>query len=256
MRNWSPIRFAHDVQVSIEGVAWRWPLSVQPGELAPFELTGLDLDAPSMAEDLKVEARLRDESDVSRAFDFDCSPPWFEGNASDLAGLVPDVVYDTLPQQGRHAMAAAFGFRVRRHTRRHRDPVVEVYYCADIYRDIASRPDWEYDRQPITIDDLRAYVAFIDYSGQVIEIRQLTVFTEYFVDDEDGNSKIRPQIITSVPDERVFDSESHRSSRARVDAFAAPDIGDIDDGFIRSASWVLWIGAAHELSSVTPTSDG
>ena len=195
MRNWSPIRFAHDVQVSIEGVAWRWPLSVQPGELAPFELTGLDLDAPSMAEDLKVEARLRDESDVSRAFDFDCSPPWFEGNASDLAGLVPDVVYDTLPQQGRHAM---------------------VYYCADIYRDIASRPDWEYDRQPITIDDLRAYVAFIDYSGQVIEIRQLTVFTEYFVDDEDGNSKIRPQIITSVPDERVFDSESHRSSRARV----------------------------------------
>lgn len=235
VRNWSPTRFAYEVHVSIDGAAWRWPLSVQPGELAPFELTSLGLDAPPKAEDLEVRARLRDESDLSRAFDFGCSPPWFEGNADDLRFRVPDVVYDTLPPQGRHAM---------------------VYYCADADSSIASRPDWEDDLRPVTIDDLRSYVAFIDYSGKVIEIRQLTVFTEYFVDDEDGSSKARTQVINAIPDVRVFDGESRWSSSARV-AFAAPDIGDSDDGWIRSASWVLWLGGAHQpLAELLSRSNG
>lgn len=221
VRNWSPTQFAYEVSVSINGVSWRWPLSIQPGELAPFELAGLALDVSPTAGELEVEARLREDADLSRAFDFSCSPPWFEGNAKDLSGLVPDVVYEALPQQGRHAMG---------------------YYCAYLNRFVASRPDWEHDEQPIEIDDMRSYVAFIDHSGSVIELRELTLFTEYYVDGQDG--KITPETITSIPDESVFDGKSYRSSTVHV-AFAVPDIGEADDEWLRSAGWVAWIGGAH-----------
>ncbi len=223
VRNWSPTRFAYNLRASLSGSSWRWPLSVQPGELAPFELTGLAFDETPAAEDIIVEAELRDDADLSRAFDYWCSPHWFEGNAHDLSGRVPDIVYMTLPQDGRHAMA---------------------YYCAELDRHAASHPDWKYDKEPVVIDDLRSYVAFLDYSGQVIEIRQLVTFTEYYVDDEDGNSRIRTELINSVPYENAHGWTQSGPPHAWV-AFAAPDVGDSDDGFIHSAQWVLWLGGAH-----------
>lgn len=216
VRNLSPTRFAHSVQVSLGDAAWRWPLSMQPGEIAPFELTGLSLAQQPSAGDLRVEAEMRDETDLSRAFNFSCSPPWFEGNATDLSGLVPDGVYETLPPSGNYILG---------------------YYCAYPDTSITSRPDWGDRQQAIEIEDLRSYVAFLEYGGQVIEIRELVTFTEYYIEGQDG--RITPEVITSIPDESIFEGRNYRSSYAFV-AFAA-----VNGTAELPANWVVWIGGAH-----------
>lgn len=220
VRNGSPRRFAYKLQVSLSGAVWQWPLSIQPGELAPFALTGLALEETPSAQEISIDVELRDDADVSRAFDFGCSPHWFGGNAYDLEFLVPDVVFETLPRGGLHTLAL---------------------YCADPNRRISSHPDWEGDNEPVHIGDLRSYVAFIDYSGRVLEVRKLITFTEYYT-DQGGKDPL--EVITSIPSERVIADKNYRSSRVLV-AFAAPNLGSSQDDFIHSAQWVLWIGGSH-----------
>lgn len=216
VRNWSPTRFAYGVQVSVGDAQWQWPLSIQPGEIAPFELTGLSLAHSPPIEELMVVAQMRDEADISRAFDFRCSPPWFEGNADDLEFDVPGIVHDTLPRQGRHLLA---------------------FYCADVNRYISSRPDWQDDQQPVTVENLRSYVAFMEYDGTVLDIRELVIFTEYYPDEP--GAKIIKEVITGIPNERVIAGETHRSSRARLSFAAASGEDHLP------ANWIVWIGGAH-----------
>lgn len=216
VRNWSPSQFAYGVQVSLGDAVWQWPLSIQPGERAPFQLDGLTLSEIPDVENLSVEARMRDEADLSRAFDFGCSPPWFHGNASDFTHRVPDAVYETLPPGGTHPM---------------------VLYCADANRHISSLPDAEHDNEPVVIDNLHSYVALM-LRGHVIEIRKLITFTEYYTTE---GGKIPRQVITGIPSERVIDGKSHRSSRALV-AFAASHGADNEH-----TGWIIWIGGAHNI---------
>ena len=215
VRNWSSTQFAYGVQVSLGDAVWRWPLSIQPGERAPFQLDGLTLSEAPGVEELSVEARMRDEADLSRAFDFGCSPPWFHGNASDLVHRVPEAVFETLPADGTHPM---------------------VLYCADLNWYISSRPDGEHDSEPVLIDDLHSYVALLQ-RGRVLEIRQLVTFAEYYT-AEGGN--IPRQVITGIPSELFIDGKIHRSSRALV-ALAASHGADNEH-----AGWIVWIGGAHE----------
>lgn len=42
VRNWSRTLWAYGVAVTADGRSWHWPLSVQPGEVAPFEIDGWD----------------------------------------------------------------------------------------------------------------------------------------------------------------------------------------------------------------------
>ena len=68
VRNWSRRLWAYEVTVSAGEHAFSWPLSVQPGEVAPFEIGGWD--GPTDPEQIQftVDAEMSWHTDPSRAF--------------------------------------------------------------------------------------------------------------------------------------------------------------------------------------------
>ena len=70
IRNWSRELWAYDVTVTAEGRSFQWPLSVQPGELAPFEIEDWAGAADPARIDIAVAAEMALAADLSRSFFF------------------------------------------------------------------------------------------------------------------------------------------------------------------------------------------
>ncbi len=70
VRNWSRELWAYDVAVTAEGRSFEWPLSVQPGELAPFEIGDWAGATDPARIDIAIAAELALVADLSRAFFF------------------------------------------------------------------------------------------------------------------------------------------------------------------------------------------
>ncbi|WP_419551636.1 hypothetical protein [Candidatus Poriferisodalis sp.] len=68
MRNWSRHLWAYGLTVSAGGREFVWPLSVQPGEIAPFEIHGWDGPTDPDLIELSVLAEMSWHADLSRAF--------------------------------------------------------------------------------------------------------------------------------------------------------------------------------------------
>lgn len=74
MRNWSRTLWAYGVTVSAGGKSWQWPLSIQPGEVAPFEIDGWDGSEEPEHIGLDVTAHMSPKMDLSRAYLWDGTP--------------------------------------------------------------------------------------------------------------------------------------------------------------------------------------
>ena len=70
VRNWSRTRWAYGTVVVAGGVEWVWPLSIQPGEMAPFEIKNWHGPSDPSLIDFSVMAEMSDEADLSRAWFF------------------------------------------------------------------------------------------------------------------------------------------------------------------------------------------
>ncbi len=70
VRNWSRSLWAYGAVVSADGREWAWPLSIQPGETAPFEIGGWDGPADAALIDFAVTAEMSNDADLSRAWFF------------------------------------------------------------------------------------------------------------------------------------------------------------------------------------------
>ena len=70
VQNLSDTLWARDVTVAAGDKKWVWPLTVQPGEVAPFEIEGWTGTTDSAAVDLQVTATLSTTIDISRALQF------------------------------------------------------------------------------------------------------------------------------------------------------------------------------------------
>ena len=68
VRNWSRHRWAYGVTVTAGGGEFSWPLSIQPGEVAPFEIYGWDGPADPGLIDIGIEADMSWHTDPSRAW--------------------------------------------------------------------------------------------------------------------------------------------------------------------------------------------
>ena len=68
VRNWSRTLWAYDVLVTGAGKSWQWPLSIQPGEVAPFAIE--DWDGPEDPErtGITVMAHMSPKVDLSRSY--------------------------------------------------------------------------------------------------------------------------------------------------------------------------------------------
>lgn len=92
MRNWSRRLWAYGVTVTADSHDFEWPLSMQPGEIAPFEIAGWDGPADAGRIEFQVAANMSHHADPSRAFEF-MGPFHFEIGA-DTRREMPDAVRD------------------------------------------------------------------------------------------------------------------------------------------------------------------
>lgn len=227
MRNWSRRLWAYGATVHVGSVSWTWPLSMQPGELAPFEIA-VGGSYPDVADvPILVTAELVAEADLSRNWGISGTNGSLHGNAhsADLQGVVPESVLGTLPQQGHHLLVPSFA----------------GWGGAQSHRSI---PGSDTGYVP-GIDDLRAYAAFIEkprvdqlgrpvlnegqHVAAVIDVKRLIIYGAL----ADGGSA---------------EIDRYPLARIRPDwlgnrlwtLFAVPEPERMD--------WLMWIGAAHPAS--------
>jgi len=152
--NTSAELFATDVTVSVKGipagVSWRVPLTVQPGETAPFQIRGLGDIRPLGVDDLAVDSRLSDNVDVERSVLVTGSPGAWYGTAHDFPGLKGLVA--ELPQ-------GEFEYF---------ETLLEV-------AEPTSHPSLAAEVRALVIEKPTAYVAFFDEEGSVLGVAELEV---------------------------------------------------------------------------------
>ena len=173
VHNLSRTLYARDVVVtarpagSAEGLSWRWPLTVQPGERAPFEIEGWQAGADPAMVDLSVAAAMSADVNISRAI-----PLRGGGMGSYLEGSDWDGAYSPdylaavaeLPPGSAYLIISASSLVV-----------------PDSHPELASQISSH------TIDDLRVYVAFFD-DGRVIDLVRLKAIGRVSYRNNDNTS--------------------------------------------------------------------
>ena len=66
VRNWSRELWAYGSVVTADGQSWHWPLSIQPGEVAPFEIEDWDGPADPARIRFEVAAEMSNDADLTR----------------------------------------------------------------------------------------------------------------------------------------------------------------------------------------------
>lgn len=163
VQNLSENMWARDVTVAAGDKRWDWPLTVQPGEVAPFEIEGWTGTTDPAAIDLQVTATLSTTVDVSRALLFQ-GGYGFKGTWDEyIASQFPDFAVPEPPDG-------------------------EFYYTQAVVRVKAptSHPSLANQVMTQTINDLRAYVAFMESgpprgvvtTDRVLKVIQATTYDE------------------------------------------------------------------------------
>lgn len=212
VRNWSRTLWAYGVTVTAEGSVWRWPLSVQPGETAPFEIVGWDSPAVPDPASVAVTAQMSPYADLTRAFEFDWATPWSSKHEPEHKPTMPPEVEATFPAEEDYYGQSYHWHLVSGPV----PPLAELW----------SHPSVNERLVGAEIEDLRAYVAYHNGgSGQVIGIERLHVIGF-------------EEIIDRVP---YFHSDSPDAPQYGVwITFDTPH-----DPYGNSDLYTVWLGGAH-----------
>ncbi|WP_419907651.1 hypothetical protein [Candidatus Poriferisodalis sp.] len=154
VRNWSRQLWAYDMTVIAEDLSFMWPLSIQPGEVAPFEIAGWSASADPKQIEFAVTAEMSLHADMSRAFRAGHRPTlWAQ---PETRRLLPAGLRDSHP-----GLTADVGV----------DSVSLGIVAAEFVLDApASHPSLSDDIDDPVIGDLRAYGAVFDSQGRVVEL--------------------------------------------------------------------------------------
>ena len=231
VRNWSWRYWAYDVTVAADGHQFAWPLSVQPGEVAPFKIHGWDGPADPEQIAFDIEADLSWHADPSRAFksfggtDLAAFPNHERVFSEYVRASYPEVTAD-VPVGARPILTAVSDMLV------YLPPPSRLSWDDDVARLVAGR-------------DLSGYGALVDSHGRVIDVGPAHVYLADY-EQEPG----RPQDILFVG----FDIyaqlayEDHEWGEPGGELSSQVNyIGQQDgvQGGILHGGYVLWVGAAH-----------
>ena len=178
IQNRSRTLWARDATVAAGGQQWRWPLTMQPEETAPFEIQNWAGTTDPAAINLTVTADLTPTVDISRAIAFAVTHYWYGTwneylNQRFPASAVPD------PPTG------TFGYT---------EAAMEV-------RVPTSHPQLASQINTQTVDDLRAYVAFFEDpdpgAGPPIKVTDVVQITPY---EYIWETPIKTFEVTRLPD--------------------------------------------------------
>lgn len=230
VRNWSRNLFAYGTTVTADGRSWRWPLSVQPGETAPFEIEGWDGPVEPGQIRFTVDAEMSPEIDISRSWFIDYPHQARKHNAQSLRRFgYTDAVVERVPATGSFA-----------------------FYPSQIYWELEppsrDRPlvrnnlfdYWD----KVNIKDLRAYAVDLDdQHGRVLEVKRLPVYAEEHKDAVriDGKETTRWVLASSYPHAATADA----AGRTYIDV-NLHIIWHIEfDHPYEIGNRLIWVGGAH-----------
>lgn len=209
VRNLSRTRFAYGLVVRLGGQEWAWPLSVQPGELAPFEIEGWITNEEPLPSEFVASAEMSTDVDLSRQFQF--HEMWQRGiiERGDFADYLPDSAIDELPT----------------------GTEVATFLTANLIA-ASSHPSlaelsWNLEAFP-----LAAYIGWVRSDGSIADVRRTAVSGYDDFIDNDGASQTRPFEVNQ------FDSSV---TGGYVNLAFAPDPRDSPHG-----GYLLWVGGVFE----------
>ena len=165
VQNRSAALFAREVTVALGGHSWVFPLTVQPGEVAPFVVGAGAVSALPERSEIKVGAAMSPLPDLSRSF---FGPIFsFFPMATTSTGDLPWVSRALAdPDLGSNwaAMDLPLGPD---------DWIREWHIQVDLVEP-NSHPGIAGTAAELVIEDMRAYLTFIDEHGRVLAVHRLT----------------------------------------------------------------------------------
>lgn len=217
IHNVSDRLFARDVTVRVVRAnnvdtenSWAWPLTIQPGERAPFEIYigGWEGSAPNSEFEFNVSATLSERVDISRSFRIthfavgsvyekeadarlEESSYWW----GDYEGYITDNYFKIYQHVSRDIFMATYGHllcelrpkdtqaddaHLRLRTEENCYDFETPAGFVDLYAYIDTPDSHPTLSAPIgyqAIDDLRAYVAIVDRNGVVSDVKKAVLFT-------------------------------------------------------------------------------
>ncbi len=237
VRNWSRTMWAYGMRVEAGGREFLWPLSIQPGEVAPFEIDDWDGPADPGSIDVAVFAEMSNDGDVSRAWWMAPYPQVMQSDAWQQAPgwyrAPPQDVLDDLPADTERLVSAS-----------------AHYSLSD------NRPDSHPSLHGELAEDLEfelaVFVAFFGDDGIVLDVQAVTPYSE-------GRRLLAPPDgVLPRGAEYSVDSYGERDGRVHYAPFAVrrypvPELGVrgvsvLFDG-TADADWVMWIGADHNAAA-------
>ena len=244
VRNWSRHLWAYDVTITADGRSFVWPLSVQPGETAPFEIGGWQGPSERGSVDVRVTGDMSPYVDPSRAFAYDSAYASYGNYPQDrieVSGDGWDRYSDVWTQQETGAASVGlFMWQPRR-----------------IVPD--SHPSLIDDIAKMHVGDLRAYGAVLDGTGRVLQVSPALV-GHLAVAYADSGAVSGAQWIHEPPSDSgwtapravalpVFEELPRPPPEGAVMGVYFhsydPSTGEYLRWDNRSGGFIIWIGAAH-----------
>ena len=180
IQNRSRTQWARDATVTAGGQQWRWPLTMQPEEAAPFEIPNWAGTTDPAAIELQVTANLSPAVDISRAISFVVINDWFGTWDEYLKQKFPTTAIPDPPDGDFVYTEAVMQVRVP-----------------------TSHPELAHQINSQTINDLKAYVAFLEDpgpgTGPPIKVTEVTEITPYMYIWE---TPIQTYEVTRLPNTR------------------------------------------------------
>ena len=231
VRNRSWRYWAYDVTVAADGHQFAWPLSVQPGEVAPFEIHGWDGPADPEQIAFDIEADLSWHADPSRAYrsfggiDLVAYP--------NREGVFSEYVRASYPEVTADVPAGA-------------RPILTAWWDLPVYLPPPSRLSWDDDVARLVAGrDLSGYGALVDSHGRVIDVGPAHVS---LADYEHEPNYPQDILFVGFDIYAQLAHEDHEWGEPGGELSSQVNyIGQQDgvQGGILHGGYVLWIGAAH-----------
>ena len=180
VRNWSRELWAYRVTVTAGDQAWHWPLSMQPGEAAPFEIDNWTGSDDPLEVEYTVTAQMSPDIDGSRMLEIGEFP---DLTLDRFLEHLPQQIIDALPADTR---ALAHFYAISVNVGSH--PSLARFYWG------WGEDEWPSELAPLGFEP-SAFSAWIDADRRVMEVSQITPIDPVPWEDGDPYPPPGPAIV-------------------------------------------------------------